>query len=298
VALSGNSGRLAFLPIQPGRSFLQRRSGTANAWQRYTAGGGRCRVSVEAVAMVSLADQTPTALRVRFQNSGGGAAEVILRRGQNWPTIFEAGGDTVPFQTELMDNSRSCLTFQPTLFEPWLQEQGGAAVAVNNSIYFGVDPLADPVTVEALNDPPAADDMCVIIRRGKDLTNFTTGLSIVAPMRVYVGDDLNDVPVPAVPAGSGLADTDEYYPPLSIFAAELRVGTTLVNRLVEHRGQIGTLNKGAGSAWNPLDIKSGSDDAVHAENISADLKPLRSPAELPPVHQMNWLVVIEEISQG
>ena len=29
--------------------------------------------------------------------------------------------------------------------------------------------------------------------------------------------------------------------------------------------------------------------------IAADLKPLKSPAELPPIHQMNWLVVVEEI---
>jgi hypothetical protein len=36
---------------------------------------------------------------------------------------------------------------------------------------------------------------------------------------------------------------------------------------------------------------------VHSDSISADLKPLRSPAELPPVHPMNWLVVIEEIPQ-
>ncbi len=296
VALSANSGRLAFLPVQPGRSFLQR-SSAANAWQSYVAGAARCPVSVEAIAMVSLADQTPTALRVRFQNGAGGTSEVILRRGVNWPTVFEAGGADMPFQTELMDNSRSCLTFQPTLFEPWLLARGGAAASANHSLYFGVDPSVDPLTVGALNDPPAADDMCVIIRKGKDLTNYTAGLSVVAPLRVYVGDDLNDVPMASPPSGSGLADTDEYYPPLSIFAAELRIGTTSVNRLVEHRGQIGTLTKGGGTTWSPLDIRSGSDDAVHAENISADLKPLRSPAELPPVHQMNWLVVIEEIPQ-
>lgn len=296
VALSANSGRLAFLPVQPGRGFLQR-TAAANAWQSYVAGGARCRVSVEAIAMVSLADQTPTALRVRFQNSGGGTSEVILRRGVNWPTVFEAGGLDMPFQTELMDNSRSCLTFQPSQFESWLLAQGGAAVTANHSLFFGVDTSADPLTVGALADPPAADDMCVIIRKGRDLTNYTNGLSIVAPLRVYVGDDLNDVPMAAPPAGSGMAGTDEFYPPLSIFAAELRIGTTAVNRLVEHRGQIGTLTKGAGTSWSPLDIKLGSDDAVHTENISADLSPLRSPAELPPIHQMNWLVVIEEIPQ-
>ncbi len=297
VALSANSGRLAFMPIQPGREFLLRPAAVANAWEGYVSGGWRCRVSVEAISMVSLADQTPTALRVRFQNGTGGTSEVVLRRGVNWPTLFEPGGADVPFQTELMDNSRSCLNFQPSLFEPWLLAHGAANVGINNSVFFGVDASLDPVTVGTLDDPPAADDLCVIIRRGGDLTNFTHGLSLVTPMRVYVGDDLNDMPLAAPPEGSGLDGTEPFYPPLSIFAAELRIGTTAVNRLVEHHGQIGTLTKGAGTSWSPLDIKLGSDDAVHAENISADLKPLRSPAELPPVHQMNWLVVIEEIPQ-
>jgi hypothetical protein len=297
VALSANSGRLAFLPIQPGRAFLQRPPSVSSEWQTYVAGGARCRVSVEAIAMVSLADQTPTALRVRFQRAGGGASEVVLQRGVNWPTVFEPGGGTMPFQTELMDNSRSCLTFHPTELEAWLTAQGGDAAAVNNSLYFGVDASADPLTIGAVEDPPAADDMCLIIRKGRDLSSYSKGLSVVTPLRVYVGDDLNDVPLSGPPVGSGLEGTEAFYPPLSIFAAELRIGTTSVNRLVEHRGQIGTLTKGLGARWSPLDIKLGSDDAVHSENISADLRPLRSPAELPPVHQMNWLVVIEEIPQ-
>jgi hypothetical protein len=58
-----------------------------------------------------------------------------------------------------------------------------------------------------------------------------------------------------------------------------------------------TLRTGGTDAWQPLDVKSGSDDAVHADSITAELKPLASPAELPPVHQMNWLVVIEEITR-
>jgi hypothetical protein len=296
VALSANSGRLAFLPIQPGRGFLQR-TPAANAWQSYVAGGARCQVSIEAIAMVSLADQTPTALRVRFQRAGGGTGEVILRRGINWPTVYDAGGSEMPFQTELMDNSRSCLTFQPSHFENWLLANGGAPVTVNHSLYFGVDSSTDPLTVADISDPPASDDMCVILRKGRDLSAYGNGLSVVAPLRVYVGDDLNDVPLAGPPEGSGMEETDEFYPPLSIFAAELRIGTTTVNRLVEHHGQIGTLSRGGATAWSPLDIKLGSDDAVHTENISADLRPLRSPAELPPVHQMNWLVVIEEIPQ-
>jgi hypothetical protein len=94
-----------------------------------------------------------------------------------------------------------------------------------------------------------------------------------------------------------MAASSDFYPPLSIYAAELRVGTTGFNRPIEHHGQLGSLAVNGASVWQPLDMKSGSDDAVHADSISADLKPLRSPAELPPIHPMNWLVVIEEIPQ-
>jgi|GEM_PF-2707513 len=62
------------------------------------------------------------------------------------------------------------------------------------------------------------------------------------------------------------------------------------------RGSFAKSREVSTSNWHPLDMKSGSDDAVHIDSIAADLSPLRSPAELPPVHQINWLVVIEEIA--
>jgi hypothetical protein len=119
----------------------------------------------------------------------------------------------------------------------------------------------------------------------------------VAPLRVYVGDDLNEIAAAAPPAGSGLAAGTEFFPPMCIFSAELRIGTTAVTRLIAHHGQLGTLTTSAVNSWSPLEMKSGSDDAVHTENITAELAPLRSPAELPPIYQMNWLVVIEEIPE-
>ncbi len=299
VALSANSGRLTFLPLPTGSGYLRRSppGNTLNAFEEYTSGGQRCRITVEATSMVSYEDQTPTAIRVRFPNPAGGTSEIVLQRGSNWPTVFEPGGSIIPFQTELTNNNRSCLTFHPSLLDAWLLAQGAASVATNNSLYFDVDPTLDPMNVRVVSDPPAMEDMCVIIRRGKDLTNYTAGLSIIAPLRVYVGDDLNAIPAATIPVGSGLVDSTVFYPPLSIFAAELRVGTTGFNRPIEHHGQLGSLATSGATAWQPLDMKSGSDDAVHSDSISADLKPLRSPAELPPVHPMNWLVVIEEIPQ-
>lgn len=301
VALSANSGRLTFLPLPTGSAYLKRASAgaTLTTWDSYTAGAQRCQITVEATKMVSYEDQTPTAIRVRFQDAAGGTQEVNLERGINWPTFFESGGAELPFQTELTNNNRSCLTFHPALLNAWLQSQGGAAVTVNCSLYFGVDASLDPLIVRAISEPPSAEDMCVIIRQGKDLTDYSAGLSIVAPLRVYVGDDLNAVAAASVPMGSGLDAGATFYPPLSIFAAELRVGTTGFNRPIDHRGQLGSLaTGGTAQPWKPLDMKSGSDDAVHTDSISAELAPLRSPAELPPVHPMNWLVVIEEIPQN
>jgi hypothetical protein len=297
VALSANSGRLTFLPLPTGPAYLRRPAGETSVFDDYTAGAGRCRVVVEAVRMVSLENQTPVEIRVTFQAAAGGQQQVVLRRDDSWPTVFEPGGDAIPFQTELTSSSRSCLTFSPALLHSWLLARGGAGVDVNSSLHFTVNTAADPDTVRALSDPPAPEDMCVIIRKGKDLTGYPSGLSIVTPLRVYVGDDLNAVPAAAAPAGSGLGDGAPFYPPLSIFAAELRVGTTGFNRPIDHHGQLGSLAAGGASAWQPLDMKSGSDDAVHTDSISARLTPLGSPAELPPVHPMNWLVLIEEIPQ-
>jgi hypothetical protein len=300
VALAANSGRLAFLPIQPGSLFLQRppSSPAPTTWQNYAIGAQRCAVTVEALSMVSYENQTPVRIRVRFLSPTATAMEVILERGSNWPNIFEAGGDAVPFQTELTDSNRSCLTFRASLFGAWLAGEWQAAQpSINSSIHFSTCNCTGERRMPRSGCRArhrAPEDMCVILRAGKDLSSYTRGLSIVSPLRVYVGDDLNDVATSA-PAGSGLPSGSEFYPPMSIFAAEVRVGTTSFTRPIEVIGQLGTLVTGGASNWKPLDIKSGADDAVHAEMINAQLSPLRSPAELPPVHQMNWLVVIEEI---
>lgn len=295
IALSANSGRVVFYPIPSGTAFLNKPTGTTTKWDQYKSGAIDCKVEVEALSMVGLPNQTPTSIRVRFRTAAGTKQTVTLTRDNNWPTTVEPGGDEIPFQTELTNSNRSCLTFYPSLLNAWLASQGGASVDTNNSVHFTVDASADPLTVVPLSSPPATDDMCVIIRKGKNLTSFTKGLSIVGPLRVYIGDDLNDVPMPSVPSDPSTASMTEFYPPMSIFAAELRVGTTAFNRPFDHKGQMGSLQSGGSAAWRPMDMKSGSDDAVHTDAIEAELTPLQSPAELPPIHQLNWLVVIEEI---
>lgn len=296
AALSANSGRLAFLPIQAGRQYLERLpdSTAPTAWQNYAIGAQQCTVKVEMLSMVAVENQTPVRLRITYRNAGGTSSQTTLERGVNWPTVFEAGGDVMPFQTELVGSARSCLTFNASMFSSWLNSLGGADVSINNSIYFQQGGADADATVRAASTPPSIEDTSIIIRAGKDLTAFTKGLSLVTPLRAYVGDDLNDVAA-SIPAGSGLPSGSVYYPPLSIFATEVRIGTTAFTRPIEVIGQLGTLARGGTAEWKPLDLKSGADDMVHADMISAQLAPLASPAELPPIHQMNWLVVVEEL---
>lgn len=297
VALSANSGRVVFYPIPSGLAFLNKFVGTPTKWDQYKSGAIDCKISIEALSMVSVDDQTPTSIRVKFASSTGSTQTVVLTRGVNWPTAVETGGEVIPFQTELTSTGRSCVTINPGLLNTWLLSNGGASVATNNSVHVSVDVTADPLTVKAISSPPAEGDMCVIIRKGKDLTSFTKGFSLVSPTRVYIGDDLNEYPLSSVPTDAGFpAGTTTYYPPMSIFAAELRVGTTQNDRLFAHTGQMGSLQSNSTTAWRPMDVKSGKDDTVHTGDISADLTPLESPAELPPIHQLNWLVVIEEIN--
>lgn len=44
-----------------------------------------------------------------------------------------------------------------------------------------------------------------------------------------------------------------------------------------------------------LDFRAGAYETVSPDLITADLKTIRSPAELPPISLMNWLIVIEEV---
>jgi hypothetical protein len=44
----------------------------------------------------------------------------------------------------------------------------------------------------------------------------------------------------------------------------------------------------------PLDTKTVSGEDLGADRITVNLKPIRHPAELPPITMMNWLVVLEE----
>jgi hypothetical protein len=166
-------------------------------------------------------------------------------------------------------------------------------MALNNSLY--IMPLSGESTVLIPSIPAAEADMAVSLRGGKDLTPYTRGFSLVSRYRVYIADTLNAVPA-ATPANAGLPAGHVYYPPLSIFAPEKRFGESLsIDQPVELSGQINSLKTSATDTVNPLEFMSGDDERIASNKIDANLTSLKSPAELPPIHLMNWLITIEEV---
>jgi hypothetical protein len=80
-----------------------------------------------------------------------------------------------------------------------------------------------------------------------------------------------------------------------LFAPEKRYGAEIDPYAVKIGGQIGSLaGDDAANPVRPLDSKTVSGFNLTANRITVNLRPIRHPAELPPVTMMNWLVVLEE----
>ena len=295
--MAAGSGRVAFVPLNRGLEFYDF-IGSSNdpsrlsptGWDDYSVGARRCAVKVRVIEVVSSGDQTPLAISVSYKTAGG-TSSVVLTRGSNWPNDNEAGGTLIPFQNEVTATGRRCLTIHVNRLGTWLAARGGAGPAINHSVAINPDP-AD-ADVRSPSFPSSDADLGVVLRGGSDLTSYTKGFSLVTNLRLFYGDDLNQVSM-AVPGGSGLSGT--YYPPMSIFAPEQRWGTGTQSRSVQFRGQIGGMS-GSGSMVRPLDLKSGENDAV-SSSIDAVLSEITSPAQLPPISFPNWLLTIEEVNTG
>ena len=299
LSLAGNSGRVAFIPINRGLNFYQGSSTpdsntiSSTTWNEYSRGADQCQMKIIINEVEAANEQAPTRLVWTYKNSSGGTSTTTLERGVNWPWPGQTGSTTMPFQTEHLENGRDALIIYVEMMEAYLASIGAAGPTINNSLVINVDDSLDP-DVKMPEFPTASSDCCVVLRDCKDLSGYTDGFSLVTNMRLYIADDFNDIAIPQ-PAGSGLVAGEPFYPPVSLFAPEKRYGTTLKTRPVVYRGQVGSLAEGDVEALHPLDFKVGTSDTVSSALISTDLREITSPEELPPITLMNWLVTVEEI---
>ena len=301
ASVGGNVGKVAFIPINRGSDTLLNTSDgnrseriSPTGWNQYSQAAPKAGMTLEIRRMSSSTNQMPTEIRLRYRNSSNSTVTATYIRGTNWPTEQQPGGSSFPFQTDELDNTRKALIVHMDrlpAFINGLSNSGG--MSRNHSLY--IFPRANQSTVAIPSIPSLETDMAVSLRGGANLSAYTAGFSLVSRYRVYIADTLNNVPVP-VPANSGLPAGHTYYPPLSIFAPEKRFGESLtIQHSVQMSGQLNSLKTGANDTVNPLELMGGGDQRLSADKIDANLTSLKSPAELPPIHMMNWLVTIEEI---
>lgn len=297
VAVAANQSRVAFLPVGSATTFLERTSDEATLWDRYSRGAQRCRTVLRVLEMDDSDTQLPNRLRIEFFTAEGqSSAQLELATSQS-TTSASAGnwqGGNTPFEREVLPGdpaisgsiTRHALRLHLDRLIPWIEALAIPGVTADHAQSLCVE-LDAPTLANKIK--PAGDpaQMCLLLRDGSDLSEFSQGLSIVAPLRVHIGGDINMTP---------RSGSTTNFPPLSLFVSELRYGTLQgEQKPVVHEGQINAMAATGSGTWHPLDLRSG-DDSVHTEAMEITLKPIRDPAELAPIHAMNWLLVIEEIT--
>ncbi len=302
LTVAGNSGRVAFIPINPGIEFYElpdRELGETISdthWEYYSRGASQCRMQLRIVEVVSITDQTPLSIEFSFLTEGGSTKTVALTRGVDWPLDSEEGGEDVPFQTEHLETGRKAIIVYPERLMDFLQTHGGADLSINHSLVVNPDPERSE-NIRYPEFPTVGTDLCVVLKECADFSEFTEGFAMVTNLRTYMADDFNQVPIP-VPANAMMDDVVDHYPPVAIFTPEKRYGTTLKIRPVSYNGQLGSLTQGDAFAAHPLDFRAGTHESITADLIDANLTKVVSPEQLPPVHLMNWIVTIEELKSS
>jgi hypothetical protein len=208
-----------------------------------------------------------------------------------------------PFpEPKLLPSGKICIPVYPQRFKALLAALNADGTDINNSLVVNVDystatgsvNLSKPVIPCVDFDPVNGKHQYgLILQECADLTSFTKGFSLVSNLRTYIGDDFNIVPMtpPADYSPPGL-----YYPPVSLFVPERRYGVEVDPFAVKVDGQMGSLaSETDADPVRPMDSKTVSGGALAASRITVNLKPIRHPAELPPVTMMNWLLVLEEM---
>ncbi|MCB1234513.1 MAG: hypothetical protein KDM91_05535 [Verrucomicrobiae bacterium] len=303
ASVGGDVGRVVFVPLNRGAEFFEfmgqsdgpdseRLSPTG--WNAYSTGARQAQMRIRITRMASAGYQMPIQIRFYYRNRSGQLVYRTYTRGANWPTESESGGPEYPFQTDNLDLGKRALVLRLDRLPAFLDSLGDADdVTVNNSLV--IYPDSNRSTVIAPSFPSADVDPVVVLRGGNDMSEYTNGFSFVTNLRTYIAESLNTVPIPT-PSNSGYPAGQEFFPPVSLFAPEKRFGISLdQNSPVEFSGQLNSLKTDETDAFRPLDLQGADNGLVDPDLIHADLRHMRSPAELPPIFLMNWLVTIEEI---
>ncbi|OYV05975.1 MAG: hypothetical protein CFE26_08790, partial [Verrucomicrobiales bacterium VVV1] len=198
-----------------------------------------------------------------------------------------------PFEIKTLASGKFCVAVYPKRFASFMALLNADALSVNHSLVVNVD-YPSNVLLRKPSIPCTELDYGVILEECDNLTSFTRGFSLVTNLRLFIGDDFNTVAT-TPPSGFTPPSGTSYFPPCSLFAPEERYGVNSDPFAVQLSGQVGSLaSETDTNPTRPLDSTGVSGGALSADRITVNLRPIRQPAELPPITMMNWLIVLEE----
>ena len=291
---SSDSGLVAFLPITRGLEIFDDlenatdyNSASPTGWNYYSRPALQTVMKLRVEDVISPEDQTPTSISFTYL-AGGIERTTLFTRGNNWPTQDSPKGATFPFHLETTRLERRTLAVYIGRLPTFLESIGADSPAVNNSLMVNAN-YRDNIRVSKPNIPSLSTDISLILRDTKDFTPFPKGFSLVTPFRMYLVNDVN------ITASRLDENGKNIFPPISLFTPEKRFGIRNQAMNIALKGQINHAGKDRSSAVRPLDLRSGADDEVSTNKIEADLYSITDPDQLPPITQMNWLVVIEQV---
>lgn len=298
ISQSSDFARSLFLPINPGLEFfdlyaepIPTASGarvSAESWIQYTRGCHQCVMRAVVTSTVgadnATADQTPSEVTFTYVNTLGGGTTSVIFSGADLPNARTNG---LPFYIGAI-GAKSTLELNVEGLFAWLQDAGGgglspAIAALNNSMVINAEYQTSagvPVTgIDQPDSDPTTAPVVVVLDSAGDLTFPSGGFSLVTNYPLFILSDVN------VTESAGAT------PPLSLFAPSIRYGLSNNDRVVTLTGALASLKQDGQS--DILELKD-TNNLVDENQIVADLRPIDSLNELPPVNLMNWLVVVQK----
>lgn len=198
-----------------------------------------------------------------------------------------------PFEVRALPSGKTCIAVYPQRFPAFLRSLNADSTSVNHSLVVNVDYTAGCVHLRRPNIPSQESDYGLILQECTDMTSFPRGFSLVSNLRTFFGEDFNTRP--ATPP-SGYPAGQTYFPPCSFFVPEKRYGALVEPYAVNIAGQIGSVaSPNNDLPVRPIDSKTVGGVDLPANRIRVNLRPIRHPADLPPITMMNWLVVLDEV---
>ena len=294
LASSSDSGLVAFLPITHGEGIFDDLTDTSDpnsasptGWNYYSRPAMQTVMKLRVVDVISPTDQTPTAISFTYLSNGISKTDTFTRGG-SWPEANSREGAKFPFHLETSPLGRQALAVYTGRLAAHLEDIGADSLEANSSLMVNAD-YVNNINISKPNIPSLSTDISLILRDTKDFTPFPRGFSLVTPFRLYLANDVN------IAARGEDDEGNPVYPPISLFAPEKRFGIRDEALNIDFKGQINHVGKKNSDSVFPMDLRSGMYEEVDTDKISADLHSITDLNQLPPINQMNWLVVIEQV---